>query len=147
MIASETIVPESAASCPDPEATIRIGELSKQFNVTLRALRFYETKGLLSPQRDGATRLYTSKDASKLALILMGRRIGFSLREVKQILEMYDPNGTNGRQFQFALRKSERQMIKLVQQQEELTASIKELEELTTTLRMRLSAIQRPMAA
>lgn len=147
MIASETIAPAASAAPSTPQANIRIGELSRQFNVTLRALRFYETKGLLHPQRDGATRLYSAKDVSKLGLILMGRRIGFSLREVKQMLEMYDPEGTNNRQFQFALKKSERQMGKLLQQQEELVCSIKELEGFIETLRTQIAMIQRPMAA
>lgn len=63
----------------------RIGEMAKMFNVTLRTLRFYEDKGLLSPKRDGSTRLYTRRDRARLKLILLGRKVGFSLRDVKQI--------------------------------------------------------------
>lgn len=108
---------------------LRIGEMSKQFDVTLRTLRFYEDKGLLSPVRDGSTRLYTHRDVARLKLILFGRRVGFSLREVKQILDLYDPAGANVRQVKVALDKSERQLARLVKQKAALEEAIGELKE------------------
>ena len=71
---------------PD-DGYIRIGDMAREFGITLRALRFYEDKGLLDPKRQGSTRLYTARDVSRLKLIMLGRKIGFSLREVKQIME------------------------------------------------------------
>ncbi|MBV8840465.1 MAG: MerR family transcriptional regulator, partial [Alphaproteobacteria bacterium] len=61
-----------------------IGELSREFGVTLRALRFYENKGLITPQRDGLNRLYSQGDRTRLALILKGKKLGFTLGEIRQ---------------------------------------------------------------
>jgi len=63
-----------------------IGELSREFGVTLRALRFYENKGLISPQRDGLSRLYSQGDRTRLALILKGKKLGFTLGEISQMI-------------------------------------------------------------
>ncbi|TIT70664.1 MAG: MerR family DNA-binding transcriptional regulator, partial [Mesorhizobium sp.] len=77
------------------EELVRIGEMAKKYGVTLRTLRFYEDKGLLNPKRDGSTRLYTRRDKARLKLILLGRKVGFSLRDVKQMMDLYDPTGSN----------------------------------------------------
>ena len=71
----------------------RIGEMAKKYGVTLRTLRFYEDKGLLTPKREGTTRLYARRDVARLKLILLGRKVGFSLRDVKQMMDLYDPCG------------------------------------------------------
>src|ERR1041384_3617501 len=63
-----------------------IGELSREFGVTLRALRFYENKGLISPQREGLSRLYSQGDRTRLALILKGKKLGFTLGEIRQMI-------------------------------------------------------------
>src|SRR5215212_10005592 len=63
-----------------------IGELSREFGVTLRALRFYENKGLISPQRDGLNRLYSLGDRNRLALILKGKKLGFTLGEIREMI-------------------------------------------------------------
>ncbi|QPC88607.1 MerR family transcriptional regulator [Mesorhizobium sp. NBSH29] len=108
---------------------IRIGEMAKEFEVTLRALRFYEDKGLLSPKREGATRLYTRRDKARLKLILLGRKVGFSLRDVKQMIDLYDPQGTNTKQLRMTLEKSERQLIRLEKQRQSIDEAIGELSE------------------
>ncbi|KTS36925.1 MerR family transcriptional regulator [Methylobacterium indicum] len=68
-------------------ATLTIGDLAEEFGVTLRALRFYEAKGLLHPQRRGTTRLYTEDDRSRLATILRGKELGFTLREIAAMVD------------------------------------------------------------
>lgn len=68
------------------KAAFTIGELSREFGVTLRALRFYENKGLISPQRDGLSRLYSQGDRTRLALILKGKKLGFTLGEIRQMI-------------------------------------------------------------
>src|SRR2546423_14474630 len=68
------------------KAAFTMGELSRDFGVTLRALRFYENKGLISPQRDGLSRLYSQGDRSRLALILKGKKLGFTLGEIRQMI-------------------------------------------------------------
>src|SRR6266850_7327521 len=67
-----------------------IGDLAREFDVTPRAIRFYEDEGLLSPRRDGSRRVYTKRDSVRLKLILRGKRLGFSLAEVREMLALYD---------------------------------------------------------
>jgi len=67
-----------------------IGELAREFDVTPRAIRFYEDEGLLSPRREGSRRVYSKRDYVRLKLILRGKRLGFSLAEVREMLELYD---------------------------------------------------------
>ena len=71
-----------------PPKAFTIGELSREFGVTLRALRFYENKGLISPHRDGLSRLYSEGDRNRLALILKGKKLGFTLVEIRQMIAM-----------------------------------------------------------
>src|SRR5690606_16779286 len=136
-----------AAHGPDmadeaPEHLTRIGEMAKMFGVTLRTLRFYEDKGLLKPIRDGATRLYTRRDKARLKLILLGRKIGFSLREVKQMLDLYDPTGSNVRQLRVTLEKSEKQLARLNKQRMLIEEAIADLQQLMTVVREKLAEQQ-----
>ena len=116
----------------------RIGDLAKHFGVSLRTLRFYEDKGLIAPRREGMTRFYDDADKARLELILLGRRVGFTLRDVKQMLDLYDPVGQNARQFRLALEKSEKQMTRLHKQRESINSAIDELSGLIANLRQRL---------
>lgn len=117
----------------------RIGEMAKKFGVTLRTLRFYEDKGLLHPQRDGSTRLYTRRDKARLKLILLGRKVGFSLRDVKQMMDLYDPSGTNTKQLRLALDKSEKQLARLNKQKLVIEDAIDELTGSMTLVRKMLA--------
>ncbi|WP_274630149.1 MerR family transcriptional regulator [Arvimicrobium flavum] len=123
-----------------PEALSRIGDLAKEFDVSLRTLRFYEDKGLLSPRREGATRLYSRRDRARLKLILLGRRVGFSLRDVKQMIDLYDPTGSNIRQLRVAHDKSEKQLARLQKQRQEIDSAIGELSEALARVRDELAA-------
>ncbi len=73
-----------------PDATFSITELSREFEVTTRTIRFYEDQGLLSPERRGRTRIYHKRDRTRLVLILRGKRLGFSLGEIRYLLDLYD---------------------------------------------------------
>lgn len=128
------------------EDLTRIGDMSRLFGVTLRALRFYEDKGLINPVRHGTTRLYTRRDKARLRLILLGRKVGFSLREVKQMLDLYDPQGSNARQLKLVLEKSERQLGRLERQRKGLDEAMNDLGELIGDLRGRLEGRQRAAA-
>lgn len=112
----------------------RIGDLAGQFGITLRALRFYEDKGLINPQRNGTTRLYSHRDRARLKLILLGRKVGFSLREVKQLLDLYDPAGSNEAQLRATLEKTAKQQEKLVSQRKSIDEAIAELHKLMKTV-------------
>jgi len=120
----------------------RIGELAKEYGVTLRTLRFYEDKGLLAPHREGTTRLYSRRDVARLKLILLGRKVGFSLREVKQMLDLYDPSGSNAKQLKLALDKSEKQLVRLEKQRAEMDDAISELTGMISAMRTQLAERQ-----
>lgn len=139
------MMPASASMASDTDFSdgyVRIGDLAKQFDVTLRTLRFYEDKGLLHPRREGNTRLYSRQDVTRLKLILFGRRVGFSLREVKQMLDLYDPQGSNTRQLRTVLDKSERQLGRLESQRVSIEEAIEELKNAMSAWRAALSARQ-----
>lgn len=74
----------------DPIENCSIGDLAREFDVTPRAIRFYEDEGLLSPRREGSRRIYSKRDQVRLKLILRGKRLGFSLADVREMLELYD---------------------------------------------------------
>ena len=139
MTTGQTMATLGSAPKDMAEDLVRIGEMAKAFGVTLRTLRFYEDKGLLSPKRDGATRLYTRRDRARLKLILLGRKVGFSLREVKQMIDLYDPSGSNTRQLRLALDKSEKQLVRLNKQRALIDDAIVELTTMTNPVRQLLS--------
>lgn len=118
----------------------RISDMAREFGITMRALRFYENKGLLRPRREGTTRLYGPGDKVRLRLVLLGRKIGFTLREVKQIMDLYDPKGANTRQLRTFLEKSQRHLIRLQKQREATEEAISELKRLMAEADSRLRA-------
>jgi DNA-binding transcriptional MerR regulator len=121
------------------EDYIRIGEMARKYGVTLRTLRFYEDKGLINPKRDGSTRLYSRRDKARLKLILLGRKVGFSLRDVKQMMDLYDPSGSNSKQLKLALDKSEKQLARLQKQRAVIEEAIGELSNTMTVVRQMLA--------
>lgn len=110
------------------ETTFRIGQLAQEFDVTLRTLRFYEDKGLLSPRRVGSTRIYSRGDRARLKIILLGKRLGFSLADVSEILDLYDPEGSNLRQLEVSVEKGQEQLKKLNDERTQLDNAIAELQ-------------------
>ena len=80
----------ASVSPPAAGATYTIGELAREFDLTTRAIRFYEDCGLLMPQRRGRSRIYTSRDRTRLKLTLRGKRLGLTLAEVKELVDMYE---------------------------------------------------------
>jgi DNA-binding transcriptional MerR regulator len=137
--AGEAVPSNDGAVSEMQEDYIRIGEMAKSFGVTLRTLRFYEDKGLISPKRDGSTRLYTRRDRARLKLILLGRKVGFSLRDVKQIMDLYDPNGANTKQLRLTIDKSEKQLARLQKQRAAIHEAISELSDTMATVRKLLA--------
>jgi len=112
----------------------KIGDLAKEFGVTLRTLRFYEDRGLMTPERMGSTRLYSLKDRSRLKLILLAKRVGFSLIEIHELMEIYDLGDQNNWHLQLVLDKFKGQMQVLSDQKIELDKSIEELGDIVTSL-------------
>jgi DNA-binding transcriptional MerR regulator len=106
--------------------TFTIRQLTKEFSVTARTLRFYEDEGLIGPERRGQTRIYSVKDRARIMLILRGRRLGFSLAEIREYLELYDQN-LNTRQLQHARKKFEERIVAFEKQKVEIDVAISEL--------------------
>ena len=109
--------------------TFTISQLSKEFAITTRSIRFYEDQGLLTPERDGQKRIYTSHDRTWLKLILRGKRLGLTLAEISQILDLYDSSAANNDQQLLALiEKIKTRQAALKQQMEDIKALQDELD-------------------
>ena len=108
------------------DRTFTIRQLTKEFSVTARTLRFYEDEGLIAPERRGQTRIYSVKDRARIILILRGRRLGFSLAEIREYLDLYDQND-NQRQLQHARRKFDERIAAFERQKVEIDVAIGEL--------------------
>lgn len=107
-----------------------VSQLARELGVTARTIRFYEDKNLIMPQRAGTTRVYTHRDRARLVLIMRGKRLGFSLREVKEFLDLYDADPEHhlqARQLQLAVRK---RLANLREQREAIDQSLSELNEI-----------------
>lgn len=106
-----------------------IREMCDQFNVTPRTLRFYESKELLFPTRQGQKRLFTKKCRGRLKLILRGKRFGFSLEDIRQLLEMYDMGDKQQTQLLRTYELAKNKLNDLEEQRDEIEETIKELEQ------------------
>lgn len=104
-----------------------IGDLSREFGVTLRTLRFYEDRQLISPERRGQNRLYSRRDRARLKLVLMGKKVGFSLTDIRDMLDLYDLKDGQVTQLKVALEKFSRQIEVLRQQKRDVEQAIEEL--------------------
>ncbi|AKK01250.1 MULTISPECIES: MerR family transcriptional regulator [Pseudomonas] len=96
--------------------TYSISDLARELDITTRAIRFYEEQGLLSPERRGQERIYSPRDKVSLKLILRGKRIGFSLAECRELIELYDPTSGNRKQLHSMLAKIAERREQLEQQ-------------------------------
>lgn len=121
--------------------TFTITELAKEFGVTTRTIRFYEDKGLLKPARNGLTRVYTPRDRVRLKLVLRGKRIGFSLDEVREIMNMYDSAPGEIGQLEYMLEKLVERRAMLQRQQRDIELTLKELTEIEAQCRERLATM------
>jgi DNA-binding transcriptional MerR regulator len=117
-----------------------IGELCAAFEVTPRTLRFYEQKALLKPARDGQRRLYAPRDVARLKLILRGRRFGFSLAEIQELLDLYDPSDGQRRQLSATIERADARLEAMRGQRAELDEAIAELDVQIASLRAMLAA-------
>jgi DNA-binding transcriptional MerR regulator len=107
--------------------TYTISDLAKEFGVTTRTLRFYEDQGLLSPQREGKNRIFSARDRVRLKLALRGKRLGFSLAEIRELFELYDISRDEQRQLQEFLARLERRRAQLEQQREDIEVMLNEI--------------------
>ncbi|MBN9309532.1 MAG: MerR family transcriptional regulator [Devosia sp.] len=116
---------------PEPENRdlFAIADLSREFGISTRAIRFYESKGLLNPERVGSTRVFRRRDRARLILILRGKRLGFSLRDISDYLSLYDAQSQT-RQVSMLIEKVDERLGLLERQKKDLETTISELREI-----------------
>ena len=126
------------------DTTYSISELAKEFDVTTRAIRLYEESGLLSPEREGNRRVYYEKDRVRLRLTLRGKRIGFTLAEVKDMFDLYDSKPIDGekKQILYLLDIMEQRLESLKLQREELELAVVDIESVCERARETLSELE-----
>jgi DNA-binding transcriptional MerR regulator len=105
-----------------------ISELAKEFGVTTRTIRYYEDQGLLSPTREGVNRVFSNRDRVRLKLALRGKRLGFSLAEIRELFELYDVSRDEQRQLEAFLERLERRRALLEQQREDIEVMLSEID-------------------
>ena len=127
-----SVAAPSSAKSPAPRDTQRIysiAELAREFAVTARTIRFYEDEGLIKPRRQGTQRLYSVGDRARLGWILRGKRLGFSLAEIKQLLDLYQVDRTGLQQMRELLRRSRLHIEELERRRADLDAQIGEFKD------------------
>ncbi|SFP14927.1 transcriptional regulator, MerR family [Tranquillimonas alkanivorans] len=124
-----------------------IRQMCDEFSVTPRTLRFYEAKELLFPRREGQKRLFTKRDRARLKLILRGKRFGFSLEEIRQLLDLYDIGDSQATQLARTYDVAKDRLAALVKERDELNEAIGELEEQLRWGEQMLASLQQPKAA
>jgi DNA-binding transcriptional MerR regulator len=115
-----------------------IGELAQEFDVTPRAIRFYEDHGLLAPRREGQRRIYTARDRTRLKLTLRGKRLGLTLSEIRELIDMYEPGRDERPQLERFLSVLESHKASLLQQRADIEAQLAELEAFEKRVRKQL---------
>ena len=125
-----------------PNTTYTISELAREFGVTTRTIRFYEEKGLINPRREGQKRLYTPADRVRIKLIMRGKRIGMTLRESVEFIDMYDPGHNNTEQLYSLVNDVKNRRERLLQQKRDIDDMLAGLDEVQDLCEQSLSARQ-----
>jgi len=121
-----------------------VTELARDLDVTPRTIRFYEDQGLISPQRAGTTRVYTHRERARMILILRGKRLGFSIKEIKEFLDLYVVDVTQIEQMQLLLTKVRTRARQLEEQRRALEETLRELKDIE---KLTVEALQQKSAA
>lgn len=120
-----------------------IGDLAREFDLTTRTIRYYEDKKLLNPERRGQQRIYSRIDRTRLKLILRGKRLGWNLDEILEVIQLYSagPDGEK-RQLELMLSKIDNSRATLLEQQQDIKIALVELEEIANRCRQQLDELQ-----
>jgi DNA-binding transcriptional MerR regulator len=119
-------------------AEFSISELAREFDITPRAIRFYEDQGLLAPRRDGQRRIYSPRDRTRLKLTLRGKRLGLTLSEIRDLIDMYEPGRDERPQLERFLAVLEAHKASLLRQQADLEAQLSEIQAFEKKVRRQL---------
>jgi DNA-binding transcriptional MerR regulator len=136
-----------ARQAEEPVQLYSIGDLCAEFELSHRAIRFYEDRGLLAPQRIGGNRVYGARDRARLQLILRGKRLGFALADIKELLELYDTDPDHLEQLRATLTKGRVRVAELERQQQEIALTVKELREIGAYIEERIRQKEAARAA
>jgi DNA-binding transcriptional MerR regulator len=123
------------------DQTWSIGELAEEFNTTLRTIRFYEDRGLLTPQRQGTARIFHDRDRVRLQLILRGKRLGFTLDEIAHVINMYDETPGERGQLAFLISDINKRRDTLLAKRRDLDEALTELDDLEKRCRADLKRL------
>ena len=126
---------------PAAQPTYTISDLAKEFGVTTRTIRFYEAEGMISPTRDGQRRIFSGRDRTRLKLILRGKRIGFTLAEIREIVDMYDSAPGEAGQLRHLIERIETQRAELEARRAVIDTTLADLAEVETNARTRLEEL------
>ena len=119
-------------------AEFSISELASEFDITPRAIRFYEDQGLLAPRREGQRRIYSPRDRTRLKLTLRGKRLGLTLSEIRELIDMYEPGRDERAQLERFLAVLEAHKASLLQQQSDIEAQLSEIKAFERKVRRQL---------
>jgi len=125
------------------DAEYSIGELAAEFDVTARAIRFYEAEGLLAPRREGQRRIYTPRERTRLKLTLRGKRLGLTLSEIRDLIDMYEPGRDERPQLERFLAVLEAHKAALERQSEDIEAQLAEIAAFEKRVRKQLGPRQK----
>jgi DNA-binding transcriptional MerR regulator len=137
-------MPDNISPPSEAGQLFAIGDLAEEFGISPRAIRFYEDQGLLAPRRIGGNRIFTPRDRARLRLILRGKRLGFALADIGEMLDLYDVDGEHLEQLRVTLDKGRRRIADLETQLHEITVALWELRDIEIQLQ---DAIARKEAA
>lgn len=124
------------------DKTYSIGELAEEFGVTSRALRLYEEEGLLDPQREGTRRIYNERNRVRLRLILRGKRLGWSLSEIRESFDLYDSSLGEEAQLQWMLEKLAQRRDSLMAQRKDINNALQDLDRIAADAEQALQGIR-----
>lgn len=129
----------AATAASEPGQRYAIGALAKEFGVSPRSLRFYEEQGLLNPERRGTRRLFDHRDRARLALICRGKRLGFSLEEIREFLDLYEVDPSLAQQMRYLRDKAAERRRKLTEQRADIDQTLGELDQILAEIDRHLS--------
>jgi DNA-binding transcriptional MerR regulator len=124
------------------DKTYAIGELAEEFGITSRALRLYEEEGLLDPQREGTRRIYNERNRVRLRLILRGKRLGWSLSEIRESFDLYDSSLGEEAQLEWMLEKLAKRRESLMAQRKDINNALQDLERIAADAEQALQGIR-----
>ncbi|MES9961604.1 MAG: MerR family DNA-binding transcriptional regulator [Sedimenticola sp.] len=124
------------------KVTYTISELAKEYDITPRAIRFYEDQELITPKRKGRSRIYSERDRVRLKLILRGKRLGFSLSEIRELFELYDTDPGKKGQLEYLLEKIKEHRAMLEQQMQDIEVVLDEMKGLEKEARKALKELK-----